>query len=137
MAKANSSQHSLKRKIVLPWPDAVYVIDPHLFHIDDSKPGCDHTNWPYSLPLGVQAELREKQPAPYHFNLMLEIWTGIFAKINHVAVSNKKHNTNQYTRIDMYNATWAALGYIENQCPKALRLLALVEINHKKQLYVY
>lgn len=138
---------TVTKRIILPWPNSVYVIDPDLFHIDDSKPGCDNSNWPYSLPLGVQAELREKQPSIYQFNVMLDIWTGVFTQINHYVATKRlyeplpngktKKNSNRYTRIDLYNATWAALGYTIDQCPKALQLLALAEVHNKKRPFVH
>lgn len=129
-----SIQHTPRK--TLPWPDSVYVLDRRLFNIDDTKPGCDHTNWPFSLSGSMQAEIREKLPTLHQANMMIEVWLGLFAKINHV-MSKKKLPQTPDVRIVLYNSTWAALGYTENQCPKALQLLALATTFYKKPLYTF
>ena len=42
-----------------------------------------------------------------------------------VGQSQTKKGFSGYSRYDLYNATWASLGYVQDQSPRALQLLSL------------
>lgn len=89
------------------------------------EPGCDLDNNPQSTFLWMQSEIRNlKMPIADCF-LFCDIWTNAFVKI---MVKLKKRKI-RYDLCDLYNATWAYLGYTENQCPKAVRYSQFLKDN--------
>lgn len=110
----------------LPWPDEVYVITKSQFNIT-GEPGCDSSNWPRTLIGSMQAEIRQSIQMMYVYSNMIDVWMDAYKKVHLVYL---KHTT-KFDQYDHYNATWAALGYTDDQCPRAIELLKLAESTYK------
>ena len=105
------------------WPPFVYVLTAYDLRGGIAYPGCDEDNNPTSSWLWMHAEVRLLPMSGRFLHLLCDSWAERFIKIFSVLqTKNIKHELP-----DLYNATWASFGYVNNQCPKALSILSLVQ----------
>lgn len=107
--------------MALIWPKEVWILSK-----TDSLSGGIGTNldnWPMTASFWVQLELRQvvNVQSIHNISIMHEIWVDRWIKI---FACLKKTNI-KYTRHDLYNATWASLGYVNEQSERTLSIAAL------------
>jgi hypothetical protein len=104
----------------LVWPERVFVLTTQDL---SGLPGCDINNNPQSTFLWMNAEIRDLPMTTSDTFLFCDIWTDVLVKI----MTKLKRKKLAYKKCDLYNATWAYLGYTENQCPLALKFASLLD----------
>lgn len=101
------------------WPDSVAVLESRHRLMEPAQAKHHPTRNPY---LRAQQEFRDSkyfhQMNTHQTKLMCEIWSYRF---NQLYTFHGKYPTT-YKLHDVYNAAWAACGYVENQSEKALEL---------------
>lgn len=104
------------------WPETVLILNPNWGATITNKPGATSDNQPQSFLGWATAEFRLPNDAAYNslhsIDLMLQIWHYRLTCI--YALQAKYRNT--YDDFDVYNATWAACGYVDGQSEKAITL---------------
>lgn len=82
--------------------------------------------------MSMQAELREPPRSIYDASLMIDLWMEAYMRVfnSREYLSNKGVQVNKY---DNYNAAWALLSYVDNQCPKAIKIATIISSRKTKE----